>query len=197
MLSPALVTAPAVQPVSIDEAKVHLRVTPDVTEDDALIEGLIKAATGHLDGWVGILGRCLVNQEWRSSFCGWPACRTLRLPFPDVSAAAVAYFDEDNVEQSVSDGLVSILHDARSSVVRLSDDFAMPSLYGDRADAVRVTFTAGYGAAADDVPAPIRAAILLLVSHWFHNREAAGDSALSELPLGVSALVAPYRRVGL
>jgi uncharacterized phiE125 gp8 family phage protein len=60
-------------------------------------------------------------------------------------------------------------------------------------NAVKVTFVAGYGAASA-VPAALKSAILLLVGHWYTNREAVmvGES-VAELPLAVSALVAPFR----
>ena len=191
MFAPVRVTAPAGPVVSFDDANQWLH---DVDDQRASVEILIDAATSRLDGWTGILGRCLINQVWRVDFCRWPGSRGIRLPFPDVSAATVKYFDADNAEQAVSSGQVKILHDARGSYVRLSDGFTIPSLYDDRDDAMQVTFTAGYGAAATDVPAPIRTAILLMVSHWFHNREAVGDGSLAELPMGASALVEPYRR---
>jgi uncharacterized phiE125 gp8 family phage protein len=192
MLAPVRTAAPAATPVSLTEAKAHCRV--EGSDSDAVLTGLIAAATDHLDGWSGIVGRCLVNQDWRVSFCAWPASRIIRLPFPDVSAATVKYFDEANDEQTVASGQVAILHDERGSFVRLADGFARPRLYADRDDAVQVTFTAGYGAKESAVPAPIRAAILLMVSHLFHNREAVSDSALTELPFGVDRMIEPYRR---
>lgn len=194
MLAPVRTTAPAATPVSLTEAKLHLRV--DHGDDDTLITSLIQAATDYVDGWAGILGRCLVTQSWRQDFCDWPTCRVLRLPFPDVSAATVKYFDEDNTEQAVADAMVTVLSDARGSFVRFSDEFTYPGLYDDRADAVQVTITAGYGEAAD-VPSAIKAAILLLVGHWYANREAVTSETATVLPMAVDALLAPYRRVGI
>ena len=66
----------------------------------------------------------------------------------------------------------------------------------DAPGAVTLTMVAGYGAAAD-VPYSIRQAILLMVAHWFVNREAASPVSLKELPLGVAALLSPYRRTWL
>ncbi len=63
MHRPVLITPPAIQPVSLAEAKLHLRV--DHNDEDTLIESLTRAATEHSDGWNGILGRCLVEQVWR------------------------------------------------------------------------------------------------------------------------------------
>jgi len=45
------------------------------------------------------------------------------------------------------------------------------------------------------VPAPIRHAILLLVSHWYANRDAAGEKPSHAVEFGVDALLAPYREV--
>ncbi|MDI6834513.1 MAG: head-tail connector protein [Rhizobiaceae bacterium] len=195
MLRPVRITPPAVSPVSIDEARAHCRVDSD--DDDAVISALIDAAVSHLDGWSGVLGRCLIHQDWRISFGDWPACRFMRLPLPDVSAAMVKYFDSDNVEQTVSASLFTSIEDERGTVVRFGDNLTFPSVYDDRSDGVRVEFTAGYGAAATDVPPAIRTAILLMVAHWYNNREASAEGPQSEIPFGVSALIAPFRRVGV
>src|SRR5690606_14090696 len=76
MHRPILVVAPKMTPVSLDEAKAQLAV--EHGDDDALILGYIAAAVDHLDGWSGILGRALVEQEWRQDFDGFSS--TLRLP---------------------------------------------------------------------------------------------------------------------
>ncbi len=195
MLRPIRISAPGAKPVSLVEAKGAAKV--DFDDDNALIEGMIDAAISHLDGWSGVLGRCLINQGWRLSLCDWPACRFIRLPFPDVSAATVKYFDEDNAEQTVTASLVTRLEDERGTVIRFSDDFTFPSVFDDRGDGVQVEFTAGYGATAADVPPAIRTAILLMVAHWYNNREASTEGQQSEIPFGASALIAPFRRVGV
>lgn len=195
MLRPIRITPPAASPVSIDEARAHCRVDSD--DDDAVISALIDTAVSHLDGWSGVLGRCLIDQDWRVSLRDWPVCRVIRLPFPDVSAATVKYFDAANAEQTVAADVVTLLEDERGAFVRFSDGFSFPSVYDDRDDGVRVEFTAGYGAAAADVPQSIKTAILLMVAHWYNNREASAESQSSEIPFGVSALIAPFRRVGV
>jgi uncharacterized phiE125 gp8 family phage protein len=195
MLRPIRISPPAAKPVSLVEAKSAAKV--DIDDDDVLIDGMIDAAISHLDGWSGVLGRCLINQGWRLSLCDWPACRFIRLPFPDVSAVTVKYFDADNAEQTVSGSLVQLLDDELGTFVRFSDDFAFPSVFDDRGDGVKVEFTAGYGESATDVPQSIRTAILLMVAHWYNNREASTEGQQSEIPFGASALIAPFRRVGV
>jgi uncharacterized phiE125 gp8 family phage protein len=66
------------------------------------------------------------------------------------------------------------------------------------ANGIEIAFVAGYGLAAQHVPAPIRQSILLLVAHWYEHREpvALGDAKVP-VPTMVSDLLAPYRRVRL
>lgn len=194
MQRPILVTAPTTTPVTLAEAKSHARV--DFDDDDALIASFIDAAVTHLDGRSGILGRCLITQTWRQPVCAWPANGRLRLPFPDVSSVAIKYSDEDNAEQTLSTSLYDLVEDERSAIVRFKDAFTRPTVYSDREDAIRVEVTAGYGAAGENVPTAIRQAILMLVAHFYNNREAAGER-MEELPFAVSALLNPYRRVGV
>ena len=61
MLPPVRTVVPSVDDplLTTAEAKAHCRV--DTSDDDTLIASLVKAATAHLDGWSGILGRCLVS----------------------------------------------------------------------------------------------------------------------------------------
>ena len=63
----------------------------------------------------------------------------------------------------------------------------------DRRYPVKITITAGFGA-ADDVDEGLKVAIKMLVGHWYDNRETVvmGMSAI-ELPMAVSALLARYR----
>lgn len=192
MHRPVLVTAPAEAPVTPAEAKAWLRVDHD--DEDELITSLVAAAVAHLDGYSGILGRAMVNQTWRQDFGCWPGDRVLRLPFPDVSSVTVKYRDEDDVEQTVNATLYELLEDARGAYVRLKDSFTAPALADDRSEPVQVTLVAGYGADADAVPGALKQAIKQLVAYWYENREAVSPGAMTELPLGVSALVAPYRR---
>src|SRR5690606_21137480 len=57
---------------------------------DALIEGLVRAATEHFDGWSGILGRCLVEQEWRQDYDAFAPCLPLPLgPVISISSVTV------------------------------------------------------------------------------------------------------------
>jgi uncharacterized phiE125 gp8 family phage protein len=186
MLAPVRTAAPSTTPVSDTEAKAHLRVSH--TAENALITIYIDAATARLDGWTGILGRCMVTQTWRQDYGGF--CEDMRLPFPDVSAiSSVTYFDEANASQTLASSNYELVNRRDGARLLLAEGGSYPSTY-DRADAVKVTFVAGFGNAAA-VPAALKAAMLLHIGVMFEGRSE-GD-----LPPAYDALVAPYRRVGV
>ncbi|OWU84052.1 hypothetical protein ATO6_15375 [Oceanicola sp. 22II-s10i] len=194
-MPPVQVTPPAALPVSPAEVKLQARLTHTTSAEDTLISALIATAVAHLDGFTGILGRCLVDQVWEQGYRCWG--RVLRLPFPDVSSVTVTYFDTLAIEQTVSDDLYELVRGVSGSEIRFKDAFTAPALDTDRFCPVQVNLTAGYGETAADVPAPIRTAILLLVAHWYEHREAVAEGPVAELPMAVQSLITPYRRVGV
>jgi uncharacterized phiE125 gp8 family phage protein len=64
-------------------------------------------------------------------------------------------------------------------------------------NAVTVRFVAGYGAAASAVPYGIKAAMKLLIGHWWVNRQAVNltgpGNTESTVPLGVDSLLWPFK----
>jgi uncharacterized phiE125 gp8 family phage protein len=192
MARPVLITPPAVAPVTLAEFKAHIR--EDSSDQDDTLQIYLDAAVAHLDGYSGVLSRCLINQTWRASYAKWR--RVLCLPFPDVSAVTVQYYDSDGSQQTVASSLYEITEETDGSAIRFLDAFTSPSLDSDRVHPVTVDLTAGYGATAADVPDDLRHAIYLLAAHWEQNRVTVGDTQ-AELPLAFSALTAKYRRVGV
>lgn len=190
MYKPTLVTAPGVPVITRDEAKLHLRVDSD--GEDELVDGLIAAALSLLDGWSGILGRCLVNQTWQITADAFSRC--MRLPMPAASVTSIKVRDAAGVlSAAIAGSNYALLHDARGSFVRFNDGYAYPGGDMTEAEGVIIQFVAGYGAAAADVPSAIKLAMLLLIGHWYANREAVSSDAGTELPLAVSSLLAPFR----
>lgn len=186
MLAPVRTLAPANMPVSLAEAKAHLRVEHD--DQDDLITAQIRAATAWLDGYAGILGRALITQTWRQEFGRF--ADHLPLPLAPVTAIdSVSYFDAGNVQQTLDPGLYDLFANARGAHVALRPGQSWPATFR-RADAVSITFTAGYGAAAD-VPEPIRQALLLIVQRLFDGADTSIDAAIEHT---VHALIAPYRK---
>ena len=61
-------------------------------------------------------------------------------------------------------------------------------------DDVTLQVTSGYGASPEDVPRPLRQAILMLVRDWYDVRgNILVDGTIAKLPNAVDQLIAPYR----
>lgn len=205
MLLPVRTVAPSTTPVSLEEAKAHLGITDN--HDDQIIEGMIAAATTYLDGRDGIVGRAILTQTWREDFsgfseCGWDAYYgyVMRLSVPPVqSITSITYFDANNVSQTVSASIYRLLTDRVGPYVALKPAIpanSWPFAYYSREDAVSITYVTGMATLAKDVPAPIRAAILMLLGSLYENREEVvlGNMAAVAMPFGATALLASYRR---
>lgn len=199
MHRPVLITPPAIQPVTLAEAKLHLRV--DHNDEDTLILGLIRAATEHLDGWTGILGRCLVEQVWRQDHDRF--ARQMSIPLgPVIAVQSITWRDPAGQLGTVPSGSYDLrIDETGNAVIRFDADYVFPTnLHESRA--VAINFKAGYEAnpgppATSTVPDPLKVAILLLVGHWYKNREAVSATGMASLPFAVEALIAPYRRMQL
>ena len=186
--TPVRTVAPTETPITVGELKEHVRQTGD-DENDTL-SAMIDAATAYLDGYSGVLGRCLVTQTWAQSFDGFPDGDDLRLPFPDVAAVTVTYRDDADVLQTLSASSYRLAADALGSKVALDDDATWPTT-AIRPDAVTVTMTAGYGAASA-VPAILKHAVKTLAAAMYEGREGqmTGSPAFD-------MWIAPFRRAGM
>lgn len=186
-----LLTAPAVEPLTLAEAKAYLRV--EHNDDDELIGALIAGSRIHVEAQTR---RALITQSWRLSFDSWPEDgRIAVVPAPLQSLIAARVYDADGNAQAV-DTQAFVLDTAGSALVFAPWALMQP---GRIAAGVELDVTVGYGDAASDVPEALRVAIRLLVAHWYENRGlvAGGSSSTSTLPATVSALLAPYRVLSL
>ncbi len=184
-----LTSGPAAEPVGLAEAKAHLRV--DGAAEDMLIASLIVTSRLHVEAATGL---ALITQSWSYWLDAWPPGRALQLPLrPVESISAVRLHDEAAVATTLDPA--SYLLDGAGLPPRLVRQGALlwPKP-GRVANGIEVAFTAGWGNAAADVPAPLRQAILLLVAHWYEHRSPLEPGAPAEpIPGMVSDLLAPYR----
>lgn len=192
-----LINAPAAEPLTLQQVKAHLRV--EHADDDSVIEPLIAAARQHVDGRAGILGRALLTQQWDWTLDRFPLSRdmALLLPLPPLqSVDQVSYIDTAGVLQVWDPAEYRVDTAHQSGRLAPAFGFDWPQTQGVLA-AVTIRFTAGYGANPDDVPEPIRWALLLMIGHWYTRREAVAERDLAELPIGAEALLATYRIWGV
>lgn len=159
---------PSAEPITLPDARRFLRL--DHEEDDARITQCIRAARERLEDYLGI---AMIR---RSMSVEVPARACVHLPrWPVTSVDTVRADGSDASEYHV-------------------DLRRRPSVVSVRADEfVEVAFTAGYGPDPEDVPAPLRQAMLLLIAQIFD----AGGEAPDALPLMVDALTLPYKGISL
>lgn len=178
---------PASEPVSLGEAKNHLRV--DISDDDDLITALITAAREYVEE---ASRRALITQTWRLSLPQFPAAVEIELPRPPLqSVTSVTYTDSDGSSSTFASSKYSVDTDSEPGRVRLVYGEDWPSDTLAETNPVQITYVAGYGDGSSDVPQRWRQAILLTVGHWYENREAVatGGGIPKELPLAVERLI--------
>jgi uncharacterized phiE125 gp8 family phage protein len=187
-LSNVEATSPAVEPVTLAEAKAHMRVNH--SEEDSLITSLIVAARNYIEG---LANRPLVNRTYTLKLDRFPAHYEIILPAGKVSAvSSVAYVDTNGQTQTLSASAYTVETQRLpgSIVINPSTISAWPAtrFYAGLAS-VTIGYTAGYGAAAANVPQALRQAVLLGVAYWYDiARETGSEVSLSEVPHGVEAL---------
>jgi len=187
-----ITSAPAREPVTVSEAKAHLRV--DGTAEDTLIGTLILTSRLHIEA---ALGLALMTQSWRLTLDAWPKRRELELPLrPLRSVSSVNVLTADGAAETVSPASYVVDIDGTPPrIVPNSGSWPQPE---KAANGIEIEFTAGFGDEAADVPAPVRQALLLLIAHWYEHRDPIEvGSRDAAIPAAVSDLLAPYRAVRL
>ena len=185
-MNPILIAPPAIEPVSLAEAKLYLRI--DSADEDDLVRALITASRLLIEA---ASGRLLINQTWRLILDAWPAGGALRLPLsPAAQIAGARVFDVSGTAVPVSPGALALEPGSDPPLLRVLGSVSAP---GRLRAGVEIDIVAGFGPSGASVPEPIRQAMLRMIALWFENR---GDAigAGPSLPAPVMALVAPYRR---
>ena len=179
--------APAVEPVTLNEAKLHCRV--DVDADDNLITSLIIAARQLAETFTG---RAFVTQTIQYDLTHWPSRRAIHLPRPPLqTVSSVTWWDTDGNDTILTAGTDYLVDNAPTfGKVLLPNGESWPNETLYPVHPVRVEYVAGYGLAVA-VPEYIKAAIKLIVGNWYENREAVLPHHIraTELPIGVQSLL--------
>lgn len=191
-MSLVMTSPPAVEPVTVTEAKAHMRIDTDA--EDILIGSLVLTSRLHIET---ALSLALITQSWKFTLDRWPKSREIELPLaPLRSVGSVHVIDASGNATTVSDQ--SYLVDLASRPPRLIWNNSVPPLPGRAAKGIEIDLTAGFGDSAASVPAPLKHAILMLTAHWYEHRdprEIGQDGA--RIPDAVSDLIAPFRTIRL
>lgn len=186
-----LTVPPAGEPITLAEAKAHLRI--DEATEDIYVQALIVSARVRVEVETR---RALITQTWTETLDCWPAEGVIPLQIAPVQAiTAITVRNADGAMQAIDSALYAL--DGANLPPRLVLRAGVPTPASIPAG-IAITFTAGYGDDAADVPADIRHAMLLLIASWYEHRDpmlAAPDAA--HLPKAVASVLGPYRGVRL
>lgn len=182
-----ILDGPAVEPVTLAEAKAFLRL--DGTDEDDLVGALITAARLTVERAARIT---LIRQTWRVTLTRWPAARVLRLPIAPVSAVVAARVVDASGTATLPAGTCRLRPDD-GSLLSVDPAAAGPGEGGR----IEIDLQCGFGPDAGAVPETLKLAIRRLVAEWFENRGDEAPRTGLALPSGVAALLAPYRRARL
>ena len=184
--------APSVEPITLAEAKLHLRVSGSA--EDTLITMLIGAARRMCEARTE---RALITQTWEATLDAWPdADGGVELARPPVqSVAQVQYVPSGGtalVDLAGAAWTLDSISDSRAGWLLPVGNWPATA---DVANAVRVQFVTGYGAAGTAVPEDLRAWLLLAIGTLYAQRESIDSTGKAgELPGRFwDSLLDPYR----
>lgn len=180
---------PAAEPVSVAEAKLHLRV--DGSDEDDYIAMLITAARQSAEQFTW---RALMAQTCELSFDVYPP-GVFALPRPPLASVThIKLYDADNTATTVNSADYQVDTSREPGRVLLHAGASWPNVDLRPAAGFVVTYVAGW-ANAGAVPQAIKHATLMMVGHYYENRESVTQppAAVVEVPQGTQALLSPYR----
>jgi uncharacterized phiE125 gp8 family phage protein len=191
-------TDATVEPVSVTEAKSHLRVTG--TDDDTYIGTVIKAARYQVEN---MINRALVTQTWTMHLTDWPGGDEIRLPrAPLQSVTHVKYTDSDNTLNTTSTDVYGVDINSTPGRIYLKPSQTWPSGALYEGLPIVITYEAGYGDAEEaeetgivtsSVPPGIVHAIKLMISDLYEHRETVVIGQQINVSNTIEALLSPYK----
>lgn len=192
MLSPQYalvrVTAPTTSPISLAEAKAQMRV--EGSDEDTIIQRFIDAAISFVDVQ-GALGRAMMTQTWGQWLSPNPGTVLLLLG-PVQSVSAIKYYDTDGALQTATLADFDVFGTPNRITVSPKSGKAWPTTQ-TRDDAIKIEYVVGYGSSPVNVPQTIRHALMMLVAHWYENRETTSEKQMLDLPYGFTDMIGMER----
>lgn len=179
--------------------------------DDALILGMQDAAVDHAERFTG---RAIRPGVFEFALDDFPTSRCfgylrrvaprlgIEIPRPPLVELLDFGYGEDS-EQHLDEGVNYVIDDY-GDMATLRPINTWPVIPMAYPNLVKCRYRAGYQSEVDpdsdytEMPGGIRGAILLTIAHLYENRSASTEKAMAELPLGVEAMLRPWRvRTGM
>lgn len=173
---------PVLEPVSVTDVKTHCRGLADVTDEDGLLYGFIKAAR---EAGERATGRGWLTQTWKLVADGWADAFYLPMAAPLQSVSSVKYYDASGVQQTLSSSYYLVDTDSEPGRVVRAPNATWPALQADRLSwLIEITYVVGWTTQAR-VPHSYKVGTALLADHLFEHRSPV------EVGVGIGAVEVP------
>jgi len=167
-----------------------LRIMDGVHEDDAYIMALISSARMYFENRVG---QTTTLTQWQAKAKGWWTCSCVgtELPYPPLTtptngdpSVAITWKDGDGNVHEVAESDLVVDEEAYPGTVRYIGASEPPCESN-----ATVTWWAGVNSPAE-IPQMWKTAMLLLVGHWYENRQAVvTDSGAIDVPMSFDMVI--------
>jgi len=184
-----LITAPTAQPISLEEVKEHLRiVVTDATQDNYLgdiQDSAVDQFQSDAEYQVMTATYKLTLPDFINDYIDIPL-------IPVTSITQVLYYLDQSTTSTLAEN-TDFYKVVTDRYVRLYPFSSWPSV-GDRADAVQITFVAGYSTQSQ-VPARLLHGLKFLLGHYHENRQSVvvGPN-VQKIPESYEAIVDKFKR---
>lgn len=188
-LALSVTTGPTEEPITLDDAKAHLRVDNDDAGENAWITTAIQAAREQVENDTR---RALFTQTLRLNLDRFPLGNTIQIPRPPLqSVASITYVDSNGDTQTWASSNYIVDTASEPGRIVLAYGKTWPTAR-EQANAVAVNFVAGWTSLT--MPAAVKQLMYLWVGHWHENREAVNvGNITSEYPLAIDSLTGRLR----
>lgn len=186
-----VITPPSIETVTLSDVIMHLRLTElDLTGELSETEMLLSLITAAREYCELYTYRALAVQTLEACLDEFPKGNEIELPCPPLKAVEYVKYTDASGNETTLLPSIDFSVDTEGTVGRVVLPYgkAWPSFTPRHVNPIRIRFVAGY----TDAPKLIKQAMLLLIGHWYENREATG-TATGQIEFTVHALLGMYK----
>ena len=185
-----LQTAPTVEPISVTEAKEHMRISYDYEDDDNYIDSLIRVVRESTEQF---LKRKLITQTWKIYLNHWPYGDSIILPYGKVqSVTHVKYTNTAGTQSTWSTDYYNVDTYSDPGRIVLEYGYFWPVVTLLPQNPIEIQFVTGYGDVTA-IPTPIIQAMLIKIADLYEQRESFIVGMSIEKMHNVNPLLTPYK----
>ena len=172
---------PSIEPIEISEVKCVLKI--DSMDEDFILSSFISVARQLIERYTGL---SLITQKWKLVMDN--LSETYLCHYPTSVIDSIKTYDYDNTATTWANTNYRL--DTDRNKIYFNEDYVFPTEIRENAG-VEIIYTAGFGT-SEDIPAPIRQALLIMISALYECRGVCND-----IPFVCKTLLAPYRDLAM